>query len=95
MRRYEKPEHILFQLTTSRRGRRFLMRLTGYPLMFQLTTSRRGRLLKFTFVFNTIVFQLTTSRRGRLCLSHRQHDVHRFNSRPHEEVDIALYFGSK
>ena len=34
----------LFQLTTSRRGRRYLATCNGNIIAFQLTTSRRGRL---------------------------------------------------
>ena len=34
---------VLFQLTTSRRGRLEAMQTPGQQLLFQLTTSRRGR----------------------------------------------------
>ena len=37
-------------------------------------------------------FQLTTSRRGRLIGDILQQLVPRFNSRPHEEVDISVHF---
>ena len=60
------PCITVFQLTTSRRGRRLYI-LANPPLtIFQLTTSRRGRLPEN--VINSLVnsFQLTTSRRGRL-----------------------------
>ena len=79
----------IFQLTTSRRGRRLTPDWCGIgDLIFQLTTSRRGRLNRSNQYDDIQVFQLTTSRRG------RQYKVGRllqaleyFNSRPHEEVD--------
>ena len=84
----EHTGYNVFQLTTSRRGRRSLESLLILRISFQLTTSRRGRRITNKTYKSTGTFQLTTSRRGRLpcgrwCLP----DTAYFNSRPHEEVD--------
>ena len=57
---------LIFQLTTSRRGRPYIALNNEYHMPFQLTTSRRGRLMDKLESVETEVFQLTTSRRGRL-----------------------------
>ena len=59
------PMALLFQLTTSRRGRPIPASITCGTRVFQLTTSRRGRRLCDFFLPGASVFQLTTSRRGR------------------------------
>ena len=83
---------ILFQLTTSRRGRRNISNVLIWNIIFQLTTSRRGRRnISNIFVWN-IIFQLTTSRRGRrLPFYQRIIVTPYFNSRPHEEVDSLCH----
>ncbi len=55
----------LFQLTTSRRGRRLFFYFVFTLVTFQLTTSRRGRPVTDTTAPYISTFQLTTSRRGR------------------------------
>ena len=62
---------------------------------FQLTTSRRGRRDYNYKTCSSWSFQLTTSRRGRL-LNYAMSNavVRRFNSRPHEEVDVYLPYSS-
>ncbi len=57
--------HVVFQLTTSRKGRRFCVSFESFPSIFQLTTSRRGRPVRWCSGQSFIFFQLTTSRRGR------------------------------
>ena len=56
---------IIFQLTTSRRGRPPKQKAFADEYIFQLTTSRRGRPRWFCEKSETLSFQLTTSRRGR------------------------------
>ena len=77
----------LFQLTTSRRGRRQMKNSIELGIDFQLTTSRRGRpnadcLLPPLFTFNSrphaeVDFQARIDAEDRKS----------FNSRPHAEVD--------
>ena len=55
----------MFQLTTSRRGRRITISSADICKMFQLTTSRRGRHQPLLRLVYMVEFQLTTSRRGR------------------------------
>ena len=72
-----KPEieNRKFQLTTSRRGRRDDIVITGINIIFQLTTSRRGRPDDVADQIAEEEFQLTTSRRGRqLDLQKSAHD---------------------
>ena len=57
-------------------------------IVFQLTTSRRGRQLCTFLITDTCMFQLTTSRRGRQQTKFQLSPIYRFNSRPHEEVDV-------
>ncbi len=56
---------------------------------FQLTTSRRGRHADDVCMDASWIFQLTTSRRGRPRKTPVIADIAHFNSRPHEEVDVA------
>ncbi len=87
-RMHPSTHHLMFQLTTSRRGRRGTLFYPVFSQLFQLTTSRRGRPMQHSQSSGTAMFQLTTSRRGRqffLFLISREHMG--FNSRPHEEVD--------
>ena len=58
------PDYV-FQLTTSRRGRRLPKTKSVILRRFQLTTSRRGRHVIFWVLWGLSKFQLTTSRRGR------------------------------
>ena len=81
---------LLFQLTTSRRGRLGPSRKRPSVLIFQLTTSRRGRRRSENPKALAIApFQLTTSRRGRQALKKLPVLDRHFNSRPREEVDIS------
>ena len=72
-------------------------RSTGYQVTgtgsdgFQLSTSRGGRQATAEHQVPQATFQLTTSRRGRLDISVAFHQAYHFNSRPHEEVDIAFF----
>ena len=81
---------LVFQLTTSRRGRLLSLYFNLISFPFQLTTSRRGRLPKWLTSTVFCVFQLTTSRRGRRypCKIFTFYILY-FNSRPHEEVDFG------
>jgi len=87
-RRHVAQIVIVFQLTTSRRGRLMREMKGQQRAVFQLTTSRRGRRFSDVGYLLYGYFQLTTSRRGR-----RMQEIHRcgstrsFNSRPHAEVD--------
>ena len=83
--------YMAFQLTTSRRGRPLKTYLLSFLKTFQLTTSRRGRLTYWKSLFCPVMFQLTTSRRGRQSKAGVFPAHNSFNSRPHEEVDRALY----
>ena len=56
---------LLFQLTTSRRGRLVWGYQKNTEFLFQLTTSRRGRRSVHSLSTHRKSFQLTTSRRGR------------------------------
>ena len=47
-----------FQLTTSRRGRQYLLLAYHLPYMFQLTTSRRGR--RFCLIFQYLLPDVST-----------------------------------
>ena len=78
---------LIFQLTTSRRGRLRKWSILQCPGKFQLTTSRRGRLYQQSSVKARKSFQLTTSRRGRRPSDSLYATSRDFNSRPHEEVD--------
>ena len=62
---WEGMRSMIFQLTTSRRGRQHQDLPFPPHLTFQLTTSRRGRPAAGSMVSNMSSFQLTTSRRGR------------------------------
>ena len=87
---YSSTIHPVFQLTTSRGGRRGCRRFFRSRITFQLTTSRGGRRIPITLYPAISVFQLTTSRRGRPLQLHLLHiDLIYFNSRPHEEVDVS------
>ena len=80
----------IFQLTTSRRGRRNLQ-FPYFPLqVFQLTTSRRGRPKASTNLASRSAFQLTTSRRGRRFWQMPSLLLLHFNSLPHAEVDFII-----
>ena len=83
-----------FQLTTSRRGRRFLPGDICPGRDFQLTTSRRGRLPLLWGHRQWLHFQLTTSRRGRPDSVEFPSVSQSFNSRPHAEVDWRVQFDS-
>ena len=80
---------VLFQLTTSRRGRPLYFSGSAGRNVFQLTTSRRGRRQRYKGicpVCGVSTHDLTkrsTFLRACLCLKRL-----RFNSRPHEEVDV-------
>ncbi len=80
-----------FQLTTSRRGRLIPSESPYLLPIFQLTTSRRGRRAIASQYLGSGTFQLTTSRRGRLPGVLPLFLERYFNSRPHEEVDRAVY----
>ena len=62
---HRQGAEIVFQLTTSRRGRRLKFGLLSQKVKFQLTTSRRGRQHHSESLVSGWKFQLTTSRRGR------------------------------
>ena len=62
----QHPNKNVFQLTTSRRGRRTHGKNGIRRIVFQLTTSRRGRQRVTEELAALHNFQLTTSRRGRL-----------------------------
>ena len=89
-----KDGYLIFQLTTSRRGRRLWTSETTRWRYFNSLphaevdgcgSARCGRLQ---------VFQLTTSRRGRpVSLPERRQQKH-FNSLPHAEVDDLVSPGS-
>ena len=78
---------LVFQLTTSRRGRLIPITFIIFLMSFQLTTSRRGRRQIIPEINPEGLFQLTTSRRGRPFSQYfHLHSTH-FNSLPHAEVD--------
>ena len=81
----------IFQLTTSRRGRRKNLLVSNKLVTFQLTTSRRGRprflLDNLTWIcISTHDLTKRSTAWQSLCLDYRRY----FNSRPHEEVDNFL-----
>ena len=84
------PISSLFQLTTSRRGRRNHYSYNWNSGVFQLTTSRRGRRCFMKAFGLNKAFQLTTSRRGRRYAETSYTDEKNFNSLPHAEVDSNL-----
>ena len=92
MAEYIKRSDVIFQLTTSHRGRRppsVVETLHGY--LFQLTTSHRGRRRYPLNTKPSIIFQLTTSHRGRQRLNRKRLQMNiYFNSLPHTEVDSNL-----
>ena len=89
----------IFQLTTSRRGRRSCSVMFRRWIYFNSRPHEevdRGRPITFPLRFT---FQLTTSRRGRRSIDPLKVVEQHFNSRPHEEVDgkstqITPYFCS-
>ena len=78
---------MIFQLTTSHRGRLAFARATDFAEVFQLTTSHRGRLLALHLLKSRFKFQLTTSHRGRQWKRVLENPKKNFNSLPHTEVD--------
>ena len=79
---------IIFQLTTSHRGRQEPDGIILRRFPFQLTTSHRGRRFLLLWFCIVLVFQLTTSHRGRRISSISICRMKgNFNSLPHTEVD--------
>ncbi len=88
----ERKQHLqdlTFQLTTSRRGRHVdeSSWMTGTDISTHDLTKRSTTIIPDHEVVS--IFQLTTSRRGRRTTSTTRTDPSNFNSRPHEEVDLA------
>ena len=78
----------VFQLTTSRRGRRCSATIAILHIsMFQLTTSRRGRLLVANWVECHKRFNSRPHEEVDCYTNMQELEQERFNSRPHEEVD--------
>ena len=82
---------VIFQLTTSRRGRR--LRSIVPTLVISISThdlTKRSTCHAHKHPLTGLTFQLTTSRRGRQVNADPLPCVGYFNSRPHEEVDAAF-----
>ena len=77
----------VFQLTTSRRGRRTDLGYDNGRITFQLTTSRRGR--QFHNLLHTYPVHFNSRPHEEVDNVLRNGGVknEHFNSRPHEEVD--------
>ena len=82
------PLSPMFQLTTSRRGRRSGTHSAMAYHVFQLTTSRRGRRFhRFFAAHPSNVSTHDLTKRSTSLLSNSRGFTPSFNSRPHEEVD--------
>ena len=81
-----------FQLTSSRRGWQYHWPMAEIDVLFQLTSSRRGWPWVCFVCPLWYVFQLTSSRRG--WHFHRYDELFTgyFNSHPHEEDDVTLWW---
>ena len=93
----ESPElhrcRVIFQLTSSRRGWPYQSNRHGEGLVFQLTSSRRGWPRSWQKRDRRLSFQLTSSRRGwQLLPVVRLSKGENFNSHPHEEDDVLVFY---
>ena len=78
----------VFQLTTSRRGRRLNAPVHNLPVStFQLTTSRRGRRIRLGYSFSLSYFNSLPHAEVDQKLQMLQQRWKYFNSLPHAEVD--------
>ncbi len=77
----------VFQLTTSRRGRRILQTLLGPDTILSTHDLTQRSTDSVPTFFPLRDFQLTTSRRGRQNGGNHYVYFKTFNSRPHAEVD--------
>ncbi len=91
MSKAARSTHIIFQLTTSRRGRLPIAVPLNVGVFFQLTTSRRGRLaaaIKDEGYEVLSTHDLTQRSTYLLVRGYPGGDT--FNSRPHAEVDRGI-----
>ena len=80
---------IVFQLTTSRRGRQFPLFKHQTRAAFQLTTSRRGRLVsRWVYPSCRCISTHDLTKRSTPLARPVPLAIMYFNSRPHEEVDF-------
>ena len=89
---YSSTIHPVFQLTTSRGGRRIPITLYPAISVFQLTTSRRSRrVMHFSWSLPKLISTHDLTKRSTGSVGKQCPVRSYFNSRPHEEVDANEY----
>ena len=69
----------------------FCTAVSNASVFFQFTTSQGGRPARYSLSIISIIFQFTTSQGGRRPLQRSSPLPPSFNSRPHKEVDSAVF----
>ena len=89
---YSSTIHPVFQLTTSRGGRRIPITLYPAISVFQLTTSRRSRrVMHFSWSLPKLISTHDLTKRSTGSVGKQCPVRSYFNSRPHEEVDQYIW----